>query len=230
MHARGTVIRAITAMALLQLSSVALAGPLATDATALPGWFGSKNFVGANFSSVPITATIDYAVYAPGDFSVSPALQGTLMNPSSPPDPSGGAHYVYAYQIHTTSLQGVKDLTIGLTAGAVALGSTNIGNYSFDPEFGSAPSTSTFIEVPAVRVANAKFTRTALVLQNTHSTILYFTSEYGPQWFQSSIGGGGSFLAQETLPSPVPEPATLVLAGTCLLIVGVRRLLRRRLR
>src|SRR3954447_21860933 len=54
---------------LVLLGGSALAGPLPTDPNALNAWQGSKII-----SSGKITATVEYAVYPPGQFSSSAAL------------------------------------------------------------------------------------------------------------------------------------------------------------
>jgi len=202
---------------LLLLGGSALAGPLPSDPNALNLWQGSKII-----TSAKITATIEYAVYPPGQFASSAAL-------NNPTDPSGGTDYVYAYEI-VAGTQTVKDLSVGITPGGVPAASTNIGNYSFAPEFGVAPTSSVFIlqtVPPPTKVTSAKWTNTSATLwQNTHSDILYFTSPFAPQLFISSISGGGTAIATNQLPSPIPEPSTAILAA-----VGfVSLLLARRLR
>ena len=64
------------------------AGPLSTDAAAIPGWTGSTPFSGTNGSaSNTVNAVVDFAVYAPGQFSLSAAL-------GNPGDITGGTQYI----------------------------------------------------------------------------------------------------------------------------------------
>lgn len=204
---------------LVLLAGSALAGPLPTDPNALSAWQGSKVI-----TSSKITATVEYAVYAPGQFSASAAL-------NNPSDPSLGSDYVYAYEI-IAGAQAVKDLTVGITAGGVPAASTNIGNYSFNPEFGLPPTSQGFIlqtVPPPTKVSNAKWTNAGPLnlWQNTHSDILYFTSPFAPQLFISSISGGSTAIATNQLPSPIPEPSTAILAATGLVAMLLVRRLRK---
>src|SRR5262245_23020689 len=78
--------RAVAVLCLIAGS--AAAGPLVGDPAAMLGWSGNKNFNNPG----KIQADVNYAVYAPGQFSLSAAL-------GNPFDPSGGTDYVYAYEI-----------------------------------------------------------------------------------------------------------------------------------
>jgi len=63
-------------------------------------------------------------------------------------------------------------------------------------------------------------TVSGLLNPGSHSDILFFASPYGPHMVLSSIGGGLSSGDSQALPSPVPEPTTVVLsviAAACLL-------------
>lgn len=201
---------------LVLLAGSALAGPLPTDPNALSAWQGSKVI-----TSSKITATVEYAVYAPGQFSASAAL-------NNPSDPSLGNDYVYAYEI-IAGTQAVKDLTVGITAGGVPAASTNIGDTGITG--GISPTSSVFILQtlpPPTKVSNAKWTNTSATLwQNAHSDVLYFTSPFAPQLFISSISGGGTAIATNQLPSPIPEPSTAILAATGFVAMLLVRRLRK---
>src|SRR6476620_2640819 len=127
---------------LLAVTSAAVAGPLPTDPNAIPAWQGSQFFTGPNGSNTSsVTATVEYAVYAPGQISTSAAL-------GNPADVSGGADYVYAYEIFTSaaSLQEVVNLSIKIAPGAFPGTSTIRGHYPATPELGLAPALSQFLK------------------------------------------------------------------------------------
>jgi hypothetical protein len=79
---------------------------------------------------------------------------------------------------------------------------------------------------PPTKVTSAKWTNIGPTLwQNTHSDILYFTSPLAPHLFISSISGGGTAIATNQLPSPIPEPSTAILAAVaCISLLFMRRL------
>ena len=209
------------------LASAAIAGPLPTDPAAMTGWKGTQAFVS------PMPATVDYAVYALGQFSASAALH-------HPVDPSGGQDWVYAYEIFAGSTT-VLTLTVGIQPGAVPqsyVGTNRISDWSFSPELGGPPDTglskvfynwdSDLLAVSNVRWTNSPNGSNPVLWKNTHSDILYFTAPFAPQWFNSSLSGGGSNINEQNLPSPnpVPEPGTAVLAaiaGAFLLAIQWRR-------
>lgn len=197
------------------LSSTAMAGPLPTDPAGMGGvWQGSKVI-----SSTKITATVEYAVYAPGQFD-----QSGLAFLNFPADPSLDADYVYAYEVFSSSIP-FKDLTVATLAGSVpnAYWNTNHVDNVFAPNGGTAPTAEIFNL--SDHIFNAKWTfGTPFATGTGFSNILYFTSPFGPTFNTASISGGSTNLASSTLPSPVPEPATVMLAAiaaACLL--GVRR-------
>jgi hypothetical protein len=181
----------------------ALAGPLSTDPAAMI--HNTQAFDGTL-----LHATVDYAVYAPGQFSTSVAL-GAPGNP--PPDPSLGQDYVYAYQIINLSNSAtfVSELSVGLYPHAVPVTSTNIGNFVGPPSDVAAvsPDFSQFNPTIGPKSSSIWNYSTGEVDPMQHSDILYFTSPFGPTTKTSSLFGGES--VSKLLPTPVPEPASLTL-------------------
>jgi hypothetical protein len=214
----------------LALVEACQGGPLASDTNA--HLKGTKVF-SKIISGTPFTTNVDYAVYAPGQFLSSVALD-------TPPDPSGGSDpsfltdWVYAYEVFPQTHL-VKDLTVFTTVHAVPNGyegTNHIGNYSFAPELGAIPNTWQFNTASnPQRIANAKWTNTAGIPIGGHSDIYYFTSPYSPKFATASVFGGGPLLVSSTLPSPVPEPTTATLSAIGFAVIGLfvaRRRLRRR--
>lgn len=215
------------AFLMILLAAAAIAGPLPTDPAAMVGWKSSQLFNNPG----KITATVEYAVYAPGQFSASVAL-------GNPVDPSGGSDWVYAYEIFATNTP-VLTLTVNITPGNVPapyVGSNRIGDLPLSPELGESPDSGTtnvffnwstaLLAINNVRWTNATNGSNPDLWKNNHSTILFYTAPTGPKFVNSSISGGGANVASANLPSPVPEPRTAVMAaiaGAVLLAVRWRR-------
>lgn len=135
------VCRALVVLALMATTTAAVTvHPLVGDAAAIPGWTGTQSFTGSNASlTATVTSTVDYAVYAPGQFYASNAAHLNL--PPGAADPSGGAEFVYAYEVFTDALsnQVSSALSVGIDPGNVFATSTFVNHYSFNPELGLAP-------------------------------------------------------------------------------------------
>jgi hypothetical protein len=195
------------------LAGTALAGPLASDGNALPGWQGTQPFNGA-IATNHLNATVDYAVYSPGAFGSSLALGLPAAS-----DPSGGTEFVYAYEIFDTpaSNVAVNALTVALDPGVIS-NLNHIGSAAIVP--GVTPSPPPAFSLDAFLVPqSAAFTfNNPQIAVSGNSIILLFTSPFGPQNLSATLGGGHSVNAVALLPSPkVPEPASIVLAATALL-------------
>jgi hypothetical protein len=197
---------------LLAHATTARAGILATDPNALAGFRGTQPFA---FAMPPFSfnATVDYAVYAPGQF------QQTFGAGS---DPSGGTRFVYAYQMFNTGTAQQllpRELSVGFN------GNQNPANIGFLPDafgnFGIDPTTSTFIPA-APPFTSAIWNRTNWLPAGAASEILLFTAPNGPGFFNSSVRAG-ALVDERTLPSPIPEPATLGAAAVALLLSVTRR-------
>jgi hypothetical protein len=153
-----------------------------------------------------LVADVEFAVFAPGFYPGA--------------DPSGGTNYVYAYQV-MPALD---------TDGTTILGSTYVSWYSVgldgdenpsgigpDPTQGvlggQAPDTSGFQGTP-ITTALWEYIPTVLnVHTGAYSEVLLFTSPYGPEWDNASVSGGFGLQDMESLPSPAPEPMTVLLIG-----------------
>ena len=209
----------------LLLTSVAAAGPLSleTDATTgLPGWHATQTLWNAPAIPPKIQATIEYAVYAPGMFDQSVLL-------GNPVDPSFDSDYVYAYEVSLVTTAPLLFLSVSTVAGAIPMsyvGTNHVDSWS-SPNAGQAPSAEIFNA--GVSVVNARWSFSpTLPLSTGYSTILFFTSPFGPQFNNASISGGGTQINTTTLPSPaVPEPATLTLAAIAVVSLFAARRLRR---
>ncbi|OHB79535.1 MAG: hypothetical protein A2W31_07210 [Planctomycetes bacterium RBG_16_64_10] len=229
----------VALMAVAYCSQEILAGPLPSDPAALAPWQGTQSFLATLvIPDIPVPpivipdptlrADVEFAVYAPGSFSTSAAL-------GNPADPSGGEQYVYAYQVFNlpTTNPAQRGVPISeLSVGFLDLPPQGDGvnddeqpqNIGFLPGFGlpDAAPTAAFNQTGSdIEAANWRF-EVELPPANTSSwsTVLIYTSPFGPEWDRGSLLGGG-MSDKQRLPSPTPEPATLalaLLAGACLVL------------
>ena len=187
------------------------AGVLPTDANSMlrfrqgqdPFNPNGKVFKDAMFPGFWVDAVVEYAVYAPGQFALSfPGL-----------DPSNGLEYVYAYQIFNQPAEsaGVSDFSIGLqgdeifSGEGVGSGST-LANIGFLPGTGDVAPVDQYV-ADGLRSLRWYFNDT--IPLSSSSDILIFTGGSPSDWEISTVAA--SYGASNTLPGPVPEPATLTL-------------------
>lgn len=176
--------------------SVASAGPLGSDPNGIPGFTGSVVF--DNGSNV--SATMDYAVFAPGDYGGA--------------DPSGGTDYVYAYQVFANNAR-YTTTTVGILDGAI------VANAGTDPNYAQLGGIDPLAGFPTFQAQSFFSLWNPPVNPGQYSTVLLFTSPQPPTFASASVANGGTGVQLEA-PSPLPEPSTLVL------LAGGLALLRRR--
>jgi hypothetical protein len=188
-------------------------------ANAMPGWYATlpvqftEELTSGN---VFVDASVDYAVYAPGDFNLS--FPGK--------DPSNGLQYVYRYQLHNASDSGdfLKKLSVGLVDITSAQGwfCTWVDPGPIYPDGGVVPPTIGFVGTPPTSVNWAYKTSSGFITAGHDSKMLIFTSPFPPTyasatitsrntvgWYVDDQGHQFNWWRGE-LPSPVPEPATLI--------------------
>jgi len=178
---------------------------LATDANAIAGFHGTQDFSTA-IGTLTMKGEVDYAVYAPGQFKQTFGAGS---------DPSSDKRYVYAYQLHNTG--GTTDRDLGfLSVGfdAAGPGGSNPANIGMllVGDHGDDPSASSFIPAGGPPFNSATWNFTTTIPDAHFSEILLFTSPYAPEFYDASVQGGG-LSKQSRLPSPVPEPGTVL--GAC---------------
>jgi hypothetical protein len=188
---------------------------LATDANAMTGFHGTQDF-STSIGTLSMKGEVDYAVYAPGQFNLTFGAGS---------DPSSDKRYVYAYQMHNTG--GTSDRDLGfLSVGfnqATAGGSnpTDLGILLVG-EHGDDPSSSSFIPVSGPPYHSATWNFSVPIPDGHFSEILLFTSPFAPEFYDSSVQGGG-LSRQSRLPSPVPEPGAALAACGIMGALLIRR-------
>jgi hypothetical protein len=179
-------------------ASSALAGVLATDPLALPGYRGTASF-DASMGSDLLFIDLDYAVFAPGQY----------------PDGQLNSEYVYAYQAFSlaTSTRGLATVSIGLEPNS---GAHNEGE---DPTYG---------EPGGISIDEALGSPTSILFEffpdlnaGENSTVMLFTSPYPPVLGPGSIQSGG-LSDQQLVPTPAPEPTAALLLLPALFILRRR--------
>jgi hypothetical protein len=194
------------AVALLVASSTCHAGPLPADGNAIPGWQGSVAYVSAQ-GPLNLNAAVEYAVYAPNPGA---SKFDATFGPGA--DPTNGAHYVYAYQVYNLSsaFTGVIQLSVGLD------GDEPISSLDSLPILGIDPLTAAFNPAGGPPFSNVLWkdygAANGRVNSGQNSSILFFTSPFGPEFDDGAIQANLPNLTHQ-LPSPTPEPSTLLLAG-----------------
>lgn len=183
------------------------AGILATDGNGLVAWRGTAAMEHLIYGP-SVAMDVDYSVYAPGDFAVSFGFE------------PGAGDYVYAYQIVDNPGNYAVQLSLHLDDDEDANNISYIGAsaYGFDP------NVARFADFTALWHFNP------VLPADTDSTILYFTSPWGPEWDNAALTGNDFFSDMvNVLPSPTPEPGTLiVLAAGGILMIGRRSIRTRR--
>lgn len=153
-----------------------------------------------------INGFVDYAVYAPGDYSGSINFNDDL--------------YVYAYQVSNSSSStvGIDYFSVGLSPDA------QVPNVAYDPAMSFA------IPGGSNPTMHFKLPESVIYLYLTdnigageRSMTLLFTSNYGPEMSYGYVSGGVAGGENFSLPSPVPEPATFTLIGAGALLAFRRR-------
>jgi hypothetical protein len=177
------------------LASSASATLLVDDPCAMPGWADTMYF-----GSGDLTTEVDYAVFAPGDFTGI--------------DSSAG--YVYAYQVFNTSVSGaISMFELGLLNSDVVAMAGSVGTYGG----GQVPS---IMAIDSFADVYRAFFSPSLP-ENDYSEVLLLTSLNGPTRTLASVINSGLSDSSDDAPSPIPEPASLGLMS-----LGAIALLRRK--
>lgn len=184
-----------------------------TDFNAMPAFQGQLvyNPVNASFPFATFIADLSYAVYEPGDFTLS--FPGEVVDPT---------HYVYAYQVDSVSstvysgIYGgayVQAFSINIQGDEQITAATSVaGSGTVAPNTGGVVPTSVSWDFIG-----------GLITPGNSSEVLYYTSPFGPEFDNSALSGTASFFDEQQVPTPVPEPASLALLG-----LGGLAMLRRR--
>jgi hypothetical protein len=193
----------ILGLIVLVASTVPAVGmKLASSEGSMPAFTGSQLFDNS-FFGFTVSANVDFAVFEPSEFGV--AFPGH--------DPSGGDDYVYAYQIENLD-NGIITMTLGLD------GDESLGSVGFVGDVGLVnPSSSQFTGAGPTSVAWS-FSPGQLT-NGVSSAILFLTSANAPEMDSALVQA--SFVDSQSLPSPVPEPASLGLVSICAMVGLSRR-------
>jgi hypothetical protein len=198
---------------------------ISADTNALDAWHGTLQTSGSVVLPLPVgtkylNVDVEYAVYEPGTFNNS--FPGC--------DPSNGNEYVYAYQLfnRTSSTDtGILKFTLGVSNEAFPIGSyiTEIENPAATSIRVSAPAT---VGTTAINWTYAP--STSRIRTGENSKLLLFTSHDAPTWnFANLVGYSGATTPANNyfLPSPVPEPGTLIALAIAGFLFCLRRAIRR---
>lgn len=229
----------IAIVVLLVATGVAHAGLLMDDLNAYDDgsttWQGRVEFRTSMFGFFFWGADVEYAVYAPASYA------GDSFAESWPgvTDPSNGQDFIYAYQIFNDldpypSIP--PDMTAAnhdvMTLSVILRGQTQAANNSFIASTGydnitnanSKPPTSLTLGADAVMWDYSDGQTGEQVNYQDISDVLFFTSPFGPKMDNATLATDVPNSAMQ-LPSPLPEPATLVLlaVGAAAILSKCRR-------
>jgi hypothetical protein len=214
----------------LMMAAEGRAGFLPSDSFAMDGWHDTVSGLTMTVGTKTVRVHIDYAVYAPGQFTLS--LQNQIAGGDqyigAAQDPSGGAQYVYAYEVfNEASSNGyLSQVSVQTDPNGQATNIGLIGDGGLIPgSYNFSGTTSAVWNYPYSSVPADNKT----IPSNNHSEILIFTSPFGPKWMRATLNNSaGPAIKTDPsqgghgVPSPIPEPGTLwlLVAGGAVLFAG----------
>jgi hypothetical protein len=180
----------------------------------VPGFAGFSSFeVEQTVGEIDylFSGQVDYAVYEPANYG------GSISFPDD--------EYVYAYQFLNShdSDAPVNVFSVGLSP---LLAEDSVDNVNFDTLFGEPGGimpTLQSIEPQSMALYLFLSATGQSVGSGQHSAVLLYSSGLPPTMGFGSISGGVIGSAAVDLPTPIPEPATLVLIGIGGLIAFTRK-------
>jgi hypothetical protein len=204
---RPGIITAFALLVIVFMPTVSRAELVDHFAQAMSGWASSLALSGGG---VP-TVSVEFAVFSPGSFGSG--------------DPSNGLQYVYAYQLisDVTSPVPISKFTVGLDAGASA---TGIGEVDDSGVTGSGVAAYSCNITTGPTDNSAVWNYNPRMSVGAKSKLLLFVSPYEPKWLTCTVKGSAYAETGYYVPSPVPEPGTLL----TLMMAGIGFILVRPIR
>lgn len=191
---------------LLLAGSASGAVVLSSDANAIPAWHGSVLYTNVDPIYYPqLAVSVDYAVYAPGQFGLS--FPGA--------DPTSGSRFIYAYHVLNnltphpgwSAWQGNEDYVTKFSVGMTQLDELP-SNAGYVTGTGQAPNSS---NLPIGSAGWTYRASTNKLLYGATGAVLYYASPFGPEWDDGTVQGYYAVTLPLSMPSPMPEPASLSL-------------------
>jgi hypothetical protein len=168
---------------------------------------------------------IEYAVFS------SAGWQAAFPGEDTPNGGVAAGEAVYAFQVYDNGANpnGISQFSAGLAD----IGPPAFGDGLDDDELvisGDQNYVSLGGQVPTLTQVTASSVRYNFVgsgprLQNEWSSVLYYTSPYGPTWDNGSTtsGAGQSRIPAPEVGVPIPEPSVFVLAVLATFATSIRR-------
>ena len=180
---------------------------------ALPGWHGSEFF---NFDADgrSLVGRVDYAVYDNSD-----------QNYTYPGTAPQGGRYIYAYQVFNEtdpcSNVNIESLSVAILDG-VDVG--EIDWFDHDVFGGVDPSVLYFSPDENTPLsARFMFIYPDFLHGGEYSSNLLFSSDNSPTWGYAHVEGTSVGGMVENLPTPAPEPASIIVLGGGCLVFAIKR-------
>jgi len=178
--------------------------PLDSDTSAISGWYGSQSFSGSGYGCT-FDGEVDYAVYAPGTYGGSLTFSGD--------------HYVYAYQLFNDNISNVVIDTFQMGKLAAVPVASAISDHFYSVPGGIASGPQYIMSENVLYLFMAQS-----VGAGQYSTVLLFSSPSMPTWGAGVVSGGVTGgVVVDNLPTPIPEPATVMILGGGVLMMNVTR-------